>query len=74
MEQKRPRVTQEALGGASAPEMAELVCALEENRSLCQMMSSRPAILTHLNNILRLLMTCLLKLLAEVSLSIYVFD
>lgn len=67
-------MTQEALRGASAPEMAELVCALEENCSLCQMMSSSPATLTRFHNILRLILTCLIKLLAEVSLSVYLFD
>lgn len=48
-------------GGVSTPEMAELACGLEENCSLCQMMSFCPATLMHSNNILRLILTRLIS-------------
>lgn len=54
---KRPGMNPEASEGVGAPEMAAPACGLEENRSLCQLMSSRPAALTHFNNILRLILT-----------------
>lgn len=71
--QKRPHITQEALGEPAPQKWLSWFVAWKKIAG-CQMMSSRPATLTRLNNILRPIRTCLIDLLAEVSLCVYLFD
>lgn len=70
---KRSRATQKA-PRSQFPRKGGAGLWLRRNHSLCQMISFHPATITRLYSILRPILTCSIEFLAEVPLSIYLFD